>query len=154
MFRGKRDRKLVNPFHSKLPLSHQYNVILNHQNPIDLNSELKFVGKFNQFIAQNHINIIVKQMAIKYGELIGQFNFEIKVFANVSYEKVPDDEPIEVINHRTPIELINNLTRLEINDLDVLTRVDHEIQRRKMWGSGWNLQGINSLKVYFQKAML
>ena len=42
-------------------------------------------------------------MAIKYGELKRQFNFEIKDFANVRYEKYTEDAPIEVINHHIPI---------------------------------------------------
>ena len=86
LFREKRDRNFVNLFHSKLLSSDQYNVLSNHNNPIGLNSELKVVGKFIQYIAQVHIHNIVKQMAIKYGELIGQFNFKIKVHANVRYE--------------------------------------------------------------------
>ena len=86
LFREKRDRNFVNPFHSKLLSSDQYNVLSNHNNPIGLNSELEVVGKFIQYIAQVHIHNIVKQMAIKYGELIGQFNFKIKVHANVRYE--------------------------------------------------------------------
>ena len=69
LHREKRLRKFSNSFHLKTPLSGQYNVLLNHHNAIDLNSELKVVGKFNQNITQVHLNNIVKQMAIKYGEL-------------------------------------------------------------------------------------
>ena len=85
-------------------------------------------------------------MAIKYGELIKHFEFKIKVYANVSYEKYPEDEPIEVINHHIPIENIDNLTRIQLSELDVMSSLDNEIQRREMQGSGWNLQGINYLK--------
>ena len=71
-------------------------------------------------------------MAIKYGGFIRHFNFKIKVYANVRYEKYPENAPIEVINCHIPIEIINKLTKLELNDLDVMTRFDHEIQRREM----------------------
>ena len=63
-----------------------------HHNPIDLNSELKVVGQYKQHIAQVQINNIGKQIAIKYGELISQFSFTIEVYADVSYEKYPEDE--------------------------------------------------------------
>ena len=79
---------------------------------MNLNSELKVVGKYNQFIAQVQINNIVKQMAIKYGELIRQFHFEIKVYANVSYDEYPEDVPIEITNHHISVEIINNSTRI------------------------------------------
>ena len=142
LIREKRVRGLANPFHLKLPLSIQYNVILIHHNHIDLNSEIKVVGKYNQYISKVHINNIVEQMAIKYGELITQFNFKIKVYANVRYEKYPEDEPVEILNHHIPIEINTNLTRIQLNDLDVMISLDNEIQRREMQGSGLNLQGI------------
>ena len=77
LFREKQVRGFVNPFLLKKPLSDQYNVILLHHNPIDLNSELKIVAKYNLFINQVHIKNINIQMSIKYGELIKQFKFKI-----------------------------------------------------------------------------
>ena len=50
LFREKRIRQFVNPFHLKTPLKNYYNVILIHHNPTDLNSELKVVAKANQYI--------------------------------------------------------------------------------------------------------
>ena len=90
-------------------------------------------------------------MAINYGDLINQSKFKIKVFANVRYEKYPEDEPTEVINHHIPIEIIDNITRMQLNDLDVSNTLKNEIQRCEMQGTGWNLQGINYLKLYFHK---
>ena len=68
LFKEKRVRGFVNPIHLKKPLSDQYNLIILHHNPIDFVSELKVVDKYNQYISQIHINIIVKKRAIKYGE--------------------------------------------------------------------------------------
>ena len=85
-------RGFINPFHLKLPSSNQYNVMSIHHNPIDLNSELKVVGQYKQYIGQVQINSIGKQNAIKYGELISQFSFTIEVYADVRYEKYPEDE--------------------------------------------------------------
>ena len=151
LFRENRVRNFVNPFRLKKPLSDRYNVILIHHNPIDLNSELKVVAKANQYINQFHINNIVKQMSIKYGELIRQFKFKIKIFANVRYLKDQEDEPTEEFNHHIAIPIIDNLTRIQLNDLDISTSLDNEIYRREMEGSAWNLQGINHLKIYFHK---
>ena len=75
-------------------------------------------------------------MSIRYGELIKQFKFKIKVFANVKYQKILEDEQTEVINHYIPIEIIENLTRIQLNALDVSNSLDNEIQRREMEGSG------------------
>ena len=151
LFREKRVREFVNPFRLKKPLSEQYNVILIHHNPIDLNCELKVIAKANQYINQFHINNIIKQMAIKYGELINQFKFKIKVFANVGYIKNNGEDPIEEVNHHIAINIIENLTRIQLNDLDIMTDLNYEIERRDMEGSGWNIQGINHLKIYFHK---
>ena len=77
-------------------------------------------------------------MSINYGELINQFKFKIKVFANVRYNKYLEDEPTEVINHYIPIENIENLTGIQLNDLDIGNSLNNEIQRREMQGFGWN----------------
>ena len=150
-FREKRVREFVNPFRLKKPLSDRYNVILIHRNPIDLNTELKVIAKSNAYISEYHINNITKQMAIKNGELIRQFKFKIKVFANVRYHKNIEDEPIEVADHYIAIPIIENLTRLQLNDLDIMSDLDNEIERREMEGSGWDMQGIKHLKIYFHK---
>ena len=125
--------------------------MLTHYSPVDFNPELKVVAKANQYINPNHINNIAKQMAIKYGELIRQNKFKIKVFANVRHIKDHEDEPIEEVNQLIGIDVINILTRIEINDLDFSIALDNERLRRDMLGSGWNLQGINHLKIYFHK---
>ena len=126
-FREKRVRGFVDTYHLKLPLSNQYYVILIHHDPIDLHSELKLVGKYNQYIAQVHINNIVIQMAIKYGELINQFIFKIEVYANVRYEKYPEDEPAEILDQHIPVETITNITEIQLNDLDITTNLDNEM---------------------------
>ena len=122
-----------------------------HHNPIDLNSELKVEGKANQYINKFNINNIVKQLSIKYGELINQFKFKIRFFANVRYLKDHEDEPSEVVDHHIDVDIIEILTRLQLNDLDIMTDLGNEIENRDMEGSGWDIQGINRLKIYFHK---
>ena len=90
-------------------------------------------------------------MAIKYGELIKQINFKIKVYANVRYEKYREGAPIEILDHHIPIEIIAYLTRIQLKDLVVMTSLDIKIQRREIQGSGWNFQGTIYLKIYSQK---
>ena len=151
MFREKRIRQFVNPFHLKTPLKNEYNVILIHHNPIDLNSELKVVGKANQYINKYHINNIVKQLSIKYGELIRQFKFKIRFYANVKYLLEYEAELPEESNHYIGVDIIHILTRIQLNDIDNMTELDNEIETRDMEGSGWNFQGISHLKIYFHK---
>ena len=151
LFREKRVRQFVNPFRLNIPLKNEYNVILINHNPTDLNSELKVIGKANQYINKYHINNIVKQLSIKYGELINQFKFKIRFYANVRYLKNLEDEPLEIVNHYVGVDIIDNLTRLQLNDIDIMTELDNEIDHRDMEGSGWNVQGINHLKIYFHK---
>ena len=151
LFREKRVRQFVNPFRLKKHLSDRYNIILIHRNPINLNTELKVIAKSNEYVSKYHINNITKQMAIKYGEQISQFKFKIEVFANVRYHKNIEDEPIEVADQHIAITIIENLTRLQLNDLDIMSDLDNEIKRREMEASGWDIQGINHLKIYFHK---
>ena len=151
LFREKRIRNFVNPYRLKKPLGDHYNVILIHHNPIDLNSELKVVGKANQYINNYHINNIVKQMAIKYGELIRQFKFKITFYANVRYLIEHEDELSEEVNYYIGVDIIEILTRLQLNDMDIMTDLDNEIENRDMEVSGWNIKAIIHLKIYFHK---
>ena len=151
LFREKQVKQFVNPFHLKNPLKTEYNVTLIHHNPIDHNSELKVDGKAYQYINKFYINNIIRQMSIKYGELTRQFKFKIRFYANVRYLLEHEDELPEVVNHYIGVDIIEILTRLQLNDLDIMTDLDNEIENRDMEGSGWNLQGINHLKIYFHK---
>ena len=151
LFREMRVGRFVNPFHLNTPSKNQYNVIIIHHNPTDLNSEIKVVGKANQYINKYHINNIVKQLSIKYGELISQFKFKIRFYANVKYLLEHEDESPEEVNLYIGVDIINILTRLQLNDIDIMTDLDNEIENRDMEGSGWNIQGINHLKKYFHK---
>ena len=47
--------------------------------------------------------------------------------------------------------MIIPLTRIQSDELDVMTKLFNEIHRREMGGSGWNLQGNNYLKLYFNR---
>ena len=151
LFRERQGRQFVNPFRLKKPLSNNYNVILIHHSPIDLNSELKVVSKANQYINKYHINNIIKQLSIKYGGLIKQFKFKIRFYANVKYLLEHEGEAPEELNHYVGVDIINILTRLELDDIDIMTDLDNEIDHRDMESSGWNVQGINHLKIYFHK---
>ena len=151
LFREKRVRSFVNPYRLKKPLSDQYNVLLIHHNPTDLNSELKIVAKANQYINKYHINNIVKQLSIKYGELIRQYKFKIRFYTNVKYLLYHEDELPEETNHYIGVDIIDILTRLQLDDLDIMTELDNIMQDRDMEGSDWNIQGINHLKLYFHK---
>ena len=122
-----------------------------HHNPIDLNSVLKVDGKGNQYINKFHMKNIVKQLRIKYVELINHFIFKIRFYANVRYLLEHEDESPEVVNRYVGIDIINNLTRLQLDDLEIMTDLDNEIKNCDMEGSGWNIQGINHLKIYFHK---
>ena len=90
-------------------------------------------------------------MSIKYGELINQFKFKIRFYASVRYLLEHEDELPEVVDHYVGIHIIINLTRLQLDDLDIMTDLENEIENRDMEGSGWNIQGINHLKIYFHK---
>ena len=151
LFRERQGRQFVNPFRLKKPLSNNYNVTLIHHSPIDLNSELKVVSKANQYINKDHINNIIKQLSIKYGGLIKQFKFKIRFYANVKYLLEHEGEAPEELNHYVGVDIINILTRLELDDIDIMTDLDNEIDHRDMESSGWNVQGINHLKIYFHK---
>ena len=92
-------------------------------------------------------------MSIKLGDFIKQFEYKIKVYANVRYEKYPEDEPTEILNHHKPFEIFDNLTRIQLSELDVMNSLGNEIQKQEMQGSGWNLQGIKYLKMNFHKTI-
>ena len=108
---------------------------------------LKLINILINIIEKN----IVEQLSIKYGELINQFKFKIRFYANVNYLLEHEDELPEETNHYIDVDIINILTRLQLDDIDIMTDLDNEKETRDMEGSGWNVQGINHLNIYFHK---
>ena len=45
-----------------------------------------------------------------------------------------EDEASEEINHYIGVDMINILTRLQLNDIDIMTDLDNEIENRDMDG--------------------
>ena len=113
---------------------------------------LKKAGKYAQRVGLFLTNIVVKQMAIKDGELIRQFNFIINTFASVKYSKFREDDDFEkTIDNFLPAGMNIPLTKIELYEPDVMTKLVIEIQRQEMDGSEWNFQVKNCLKIFFNK---
>ena len=153
LFKEKKVKRFLTPYHLTLPLSIQYIDKSIHNNLIDLNFELKVFGKYGVYVELIQTKNIFKQMANKYCEHFRQFNFKINVHAYVKYKKIKEEILEETINNFVPAGMIINITRKEWRELDVKTKLDNVFPWREIEGSGWKLQGINYLKKYFIKTL-
>ena len=121
---------------------------MNHANFI-----LTITSNFPEFgIELRYNNKIIKEISVIAARLINQYIFKNNTLFSASFCKnnEKDQKNIEIelfinfnINH--------NLTESDINNIDVKSQLEHQIQIQETKESGWIFDKINSMKISFYK---
>ena len=121
---------------------------INHANSL-LNIEPNFpdIG-----IETRHINKILKEMATIYARLINQYKFKYHIVFSASFYKInEEDQRSDEIELYISLNINNNSTETDINNIDVKSQLEHQIQFQETKESGWIFDKINSMKTRFYK---
>ena len=137
------DRNLKNGFKIELE-SHN----INHANSI-----LTITCKYPEIgIEYRYINGIVKELSVIYARLINQFKFKYHTLFSASFYKINEydfrDNEIELYIN---LKINHNLTESDIDNIDVRSQLEHQIQIQQTKDSGWIFDKINSMKISFYK---
>ena len=85
-------------------------------------------------------------MATIYSKLINQYKFKNHILFSARFYKINEaDQRNDEIN----LNINKNLTETEINDIDVKSQLEHQIQTQELKESGWIFDKINSMKIGF-----
>ena len=98
------------------------------------------------------INKIMKDLPFFYARLINQYKFKYQTLLSIRFDK--QDEDNQVV-HETELffnlNINHNLTQTDIDNIDLESPLEDQIQQQEMKVSGWRFDKTNSMTVYFFK---
>ena len=121
---------------------------INHANSL-LNIEPSFadVG-----IETRYVNKVLKELSVIYARLTNQYKFKYHVFFSTSFCKInEEDQRSDEIELFINLNINNNLTESDIDNIDIKSQLEHQIQIQETKESGWIFDEINSMKIRFYK---
>ena len=145
---------MVNPFYFiNKNLKIGFKINLESHNFSHASSILSVLPKFPEYgIEFRYINKIVKELSVIYARLINQYKFKYHTLFSASFYKInEEDQRYNHIELYINLEINNNLTESDIDNIDIRSQLEHQIQMQELKDSGWIFDKINSMKVSFYK---
>ena len=145
---------MINPYYfidKNLKIGFKIN--LESHNFSHANSILNITPSFPEFgIEFRYINKIVKELSVFYARLINQFKFLYHTLFSASFYKINEEgrrnNEIELYIN---LKINNNLTESDIDNIDIRSQLEHQIQIQETKESGWIFDKIISMKKSFEK---
>ena len=131
---------MINPYYfidKNLKIGFKIN--LESHNFSHANSILIVTRRFPEFgIEYRYINKIVKKLSVICARLTNQnkFNYHT-IFSASSYKIEEEDQRNNEIDFYINLKIINNLTESDIDNIDVRSQLEHQIQIQETKESGW-----------------
>ena len=109
------------------------------------NSILTITPNFPEFgIEFRFINKIIKELSVIYARLINQYKFKYHTLFSASFYKINgEDQRNNGIELYINLNINHNLTESDIDNIDVRSHLEHQIQSQEMKESGWIFDKIN-----------
>ena len=145
---------MINPYYftdRSLQVGFKINLDSHHIN--HLNSKLTITPNFKEFgIEVRYINKIMKELSIIYARLINQYKFKYQTVFSARFDKQNEDNQIlDETELFINLNINHNLTQTDIDNIDIKSPLEHQIQQQEMKDSGWRFDKINSMTTYFYK---
>ena len=117
------------------------------------NSILTIRPNFPEFgIEFRYINKIIKELSVIFARLINQYKFKYHTLFSASFYKInEEDQRNNEIELYINLKFNNNLTESDIDNIDVRSQLEQQIQVQETKESGWIFDKINSKKISFYK---
>ena len=121
---------------------------VNHANPkitITPNS-------FEFWIEVRYFNKILKELSVIYARLIDGYKFKDQTIFSVRFdEQDKDNQVLDETELFINLNINHNLTETDIDEIDVKSPLEHQIQQQEMKEGGWRFDKINSMTIHFYK---
>ena len=94
----------------------------------------------------------MKELSIVYAKLINQYKFRYQTVISARFDK--QDENKQVLDETElfiNLNINHNLTQTDLDNFDIISPLDYQIQQQEMKYSGWRFDKINSMTIYFYK---
>ena len=143
---------MINPYYfNDKNLEIDFKIILESHNFSHANSILTITPNFPDFgFVFRYINKIVKELSVIYARLMNQYKFKYHTLFSASFYKInEEDQRNNEIELYIKLKIINKLTESDIDNIDVRSQLEQQIQVQETKESGWIFDKINSMKISF-----
>ena len=143
-------KMMINPYYFiDRKLKNGFKIDLESHNFSHANSILGITPNFSEFgIEFRYINKIVKELSVTYARLINQYKFKYHTLFSASFYKInEEDQRNNEIELYINLQINHNLIESDIDNIDVRSQLEHQIQIQETKESGWIFDKINSMKI-------
>ena len=147
-------KKMINPYYfTDRNLKVGFKIILDSHNINHLNSKLTITPNDPEFgIEVRYINQIMKELSNNYARLINQYKFRYQTVFSARFDKQNEDgQLLDETELFINLNINHNLTQTDINNIDVKSPLENQIQLQEKKDSGWRFDKIISMTIYFFK---
>ena len=147
-------RKMINPYYftdRNLKVGFKINLDSHHIN--HLNSKLTITPNHPEFgIEFRYINKIMKELSLIYARLINQYKFRYQTVFSARFDKQNEDNQVlDETELFINLNINHNLTQTDLDNINVVSSLEYQIQQQEMKDSGWRFVKVNSMTIYFYK---
>ena len=145
-------KKMINPYYfTDRALQIGFKINLDSHNLHHANSKLTIIPNYPEFgIEVRYINKILKELAVIYARLTNQNKFKYQSVFSARFDKQDEDgQLLDEIELFINLNMNYNITQSDIDNIDIRSPLEHQIQKQEMKDSGWRFDKINSMTVYF-----
>ena len=147
---------MINPYYfSDENLKNGFKINLESHNISHANSILTITPNFSEFgIEFRNDYKITKELSVIYARLINQYKFKYHTLFSASFYKInEEDQRYNEIELYINLKVNHNITESDIDNIDVRSQLEHQIQNQETKESGWIFDKINSMKISFYKTV-
>ena len=145
---------MINPYYfiDKI-LKNGFKVNLESHNISHANSILTITCKYPEIgIEYRYIKKIIKELSFIYARLINQNKFIYHTLFSASFYKInEEDQRDSEIELYINLKINKHLTESDIDNIDIKSQLEHQIQIQETKEYGWIFDKINSMKISFYK---
>ena len=136
-------------------LKNVFKINLESHNITHANSILTITPTFPEFgIEFRYIIKIVKELSVTYARFINPYKFKYHTLLSASFYKInEEDQRNNEIELYINLKININLTESDIDNVDIRSQLEHQIQIQETKESGWIFDKINSMKISFYRTV-
>ena len=145
---------MINPYYfTDRNIKVAFNITLESHHINHANSKFIVKPNYPEFeIEVRYINKIIKELSVIYARIINQYTFKNQIVFSARFDKQDENNQVLVETELfINLKSNQNLTQTDIDNIDVKSALEHQIQQQEMKDSGRRFDKINSMTIYFYK---
>ena len=94
----------------------------------------------------------MKELAMIYARLINQYKFKYQTVFSAIFDKQDEDgRLLDKTELFISLNIIHNLTQSNLDEINIISPLEFQIQQQELKDSGWRFDKIISMTIYFYK---